>query len=122
MRTNELYTRVIDGVALQNHADLKACRKKLKQLEKEVDSLRGNVYFFIKNLDETTVGASKFYVLTLGFLQDIIKSTLFITQNSYTHVDNNHKKLKFNQIRDLKLIDNKLQSFLDEIGTIFLEE
>lgn len=122
VRTNELYTRVIDGVALQNHADLKACRKKLKQLEKEVDSLRGNVYFFIKNLDETTVGASKFYVLTLGFLQDIIKSTLFITQNSYTHVDNNHKKLKFNQIRDLKLIDNKLQSFLDEIGIIFLEE
>ncbi|WP_158961494.1 inorganic phosphate transporter [Myroides fluvii] len=122
VRTNELYTRVIDGVALQNHADLKACRKKLKQLEKEVDSLRGNVYFFIKNLDETTVGASKFYVLTLGFLQDIIKSTLFITQNSYTHVDNNHKKLKFNQIRDLKLVDNKLQSFLDEIGAIFLEE
>ncbi|MGS4346547.1 anion permease [Myroides odoratus] len=122
VRTNELYTRVIDGVALQNHTDLKACRKKLKQLEKEVDSLRGNVYFFIKNLDETTVGASKFYVLTLGFLQDIIKSTLFITQNSYTHVDNNHKKLKFNQIRDLKLIDNKLQVFLDEIGAIFLEE
>ena len=122
VRTNELYTRVIDGVALQNYTDLKACRKKLKQLEKEVDSLRGNVYFFIKNLDETTVGASKFYVLTLGFLQDIIKSTLFITQNSYTHVDNNHKKLKFNQIRDLKLIDNKLQVFLDEIGAIFLEE
>lgn len=122
VRTNELYTRVIDGVALQDHADLKACRKKLKQLEKEVDSLRGNVYFFIKNLDETSVGASKFYVLTLGFLQDIIKSALFITQNSYTHVDNNHKKLKFNQIRDLKLIDNKLQAFLDEVGAIFMEE
>ncbi|MBB1148769.1 MULTISPECIES: inorganic phosphate transporter [unclassified Myroides] len=121
VRTNELYTRVIDGVALQDHADLKACRKKLRQLEKEVDSLRGNVYFFIKNLDETTVGASKFYVLTLGFLQDIIKSALFITQNSYTHVDNNHKKLKFNQVRDLKLIDNKLQIFLDEVGAIFME-
>lgn len=122
VRTNELYTRVIDGVALQDHADLKACRKKFRQLEKEVDSLRGNVYFFIKNLDETSVGASKFYVLTLGFLQDIIKSALFITQNSYTHVDNNHKKLKFNQIRDLKLIDNKLQIFLDEVGAIFMEE
>lgn len=122
VRTNELYTRVIDGVALQDHADLKACRKKFRQLEKEVDSLRGNVYFFIKNLDETSVGASKFYVLTLGFLQDIIKSALFITQNSYTHVDNNHKKLKFNQIRDLKLIDNKLQIFLDEVGAIFIEE
>lgn len=122
VRTNELYTRIIDGVALQDLAELKACRKKLRQLEKEVDSLRGNVYFFIKNLDETSVGASKFYVLTLGFLQDIIKSTLFITQNSYTHVDNNHKKMKFNQIRDLKLIDNKLQLFLDEIGGIFLEE
>lgn len=80
------------------------------------------MYFFIKNLDETSVGASKFYVLTLGFLQDIIKSSLFMTQNSYTHVDHNHKKLKFNQIRDLKLIDHKLQLFLDKVGAIFSEE
>ncbi|MDM1528217.1 inorganic phosphate transporter [Myroides odoratimimus] len=121
-RANELYTSVIDGVALQELTELKKSRKQLKKLEKEVDNLRGNVYFFIKNLDETSVEASKFYVLTLGYLQDMIKSINFIAQNSYTHIDNNHKKLKFNQIRDLKLIDKKLQILFDKVIILFTEE
>lgn len=121
-RANDLYTSVIDGVALQELTELKKSRKQLKKLEKEVDNLRGNVYFFIKNLDETSVEASKFYVLTLGYLQDMIKSINFIAQNSYTHIDNNHKKLKFNQIRDLKLIDKKLQILFDKVIVLFTEE
>ncbi|MEK6451580.1 MULTISPECIES: inorganic phosphate transporter [Myroides] len=121
-RANELYTTVVDGVALQDLNQLKKSKKQLKKLEKEVDDLRGNVYFFIKNLDETSVGASKFYVLTLGYLQDMIKAISFIAQHSFTHVDNNHKKLKFNQIRDLKLIDKKLQDLFDKIVVLFSEE
>ncbi|MTG96824.1 inorganic phosphate transporter [Myroides albus] len=121
-RVNELYTTVIDSIALQDITELKKSKKKLKKLEKEVDNLRGNVYFFIKNLDDTSVGASKFYVVTLGYLQEMIKAVSFIAQNSYTHVDNNHKKLKFNQIRDLKLIDQKLQVLFDKIIVLFTEE
>jgi Na+/phosphate symporter len=119
---NDWYTAIIDGVAIQDLNKLKKSRKQLKKLEKEIDKLRGNVYFFIKNLDETSVEASKFYVLTLGYLQDMIKAMSFIAQNSYLHVDNNHKKLKFNQIRDLKHIDNKLQELFDKIIILFTEE
>ncbi len=119
---NDWYTAIIDGVAIQDLNKLKKSRKQLKKLEKEIDKLRGNVYFFIKNLDETSVEASKFYVLTLGYLQDMIKAMSFIAQNSYLHVDNNHKKLKFNQIRDLKHIDNKLQELFDKIIILFSEE
>ncbi|MHC5352907.1 inorganic phosphate transporter [Myroides sp. LJL115] len=121
-KVNEQYTIVIDAIALQDLNKLKRSRKKLKKLEKEVDSLRGNVYFFIKNLDDTSVEASKFYVLTLGYLQDMIKAISFISQNSYNHVDNNHKKLKFNQIRDLKLVDKKLQELFDKIHELFSQE
>ncbi len=51
----------------------------------------------------------------------MIKAVSFIAQNSYGHVDNNHKKLKFNQIRDLKLIDKKLQILFDKIIILFSE-
>lgn len=121
-KVNEIYTSVVDSVALQDLNALKKNKKKLKVIEKEVDALRGNVYFFIKNLDETSVGASKFYVMTLGYLQDMIKAVSFITANSLTHVDNNHKKLKFNQIRDLKLIDKNLQEMFDRVILMFKEE
>ena len=121
-RVNEHYAVVIDALALQDINQLKDSRKKLKKLEKEIDNLRGDVYFFIKKLDETSVGASKFYIITLGYLQDMIKAVSFIAQSSYSHVDNNHKKLKFNQIRDLKLVDQKIQDLNKGIVEILESE
>ncbi|MCP1996959.1 inorganic phosphate transporter [Flavobacterium sp. HSC-61S13] len=120
--TKELYISVIDSLGLQELSKLKQSKKKLKKLEKQIEELKGNVYFFVKNLDETSVEASKFYILTLGYLQDMVKAVSFIAQNSFTHVDNNHKKLKFNQIRDLKNTDRQLQELFDKIQRTFSDE
>jgi phosphate/sulfate permease len=117
--TNKVYSDVIDNLGLQDLAKLKENKKALKKLEKEVDELKSNVYYFIKNLDETSVEASKFYIMILGYLQDMIQSLAFITQNSYSHINNNHKQLKFNQIRDLKSIDTDVQKLFDTIESIF---
>jgi phosphate/sulfate permease len=117
--TNKVYSDVIENLGLQDLSKLKENKKALKKLEKEVDELKSNVYYFIKNLDETSVEASKFYVMILGYLQDMIQSLDFITQNSYAHINNNHKQLKFNQIRDLKSVDADMQTMFDKIEVIF---
>ena len=117
--TNKLYSDVVDNLGLQDLAKLKENKKTLKKLEKEVDELKSNVYYFIKNLDETSVEASKFYIMILGYLQDMIQSLAFITQNSYSHINNNHKQLKFNQIRDLKTIDNDIENLFSKLELIF---
>lgn len=120
--TNKLYSNVVDNLGLQDLAKLKENRKTLKKLEKEVDELKSNVYYFIKNLDETSVEASKFYIMILGYLQDMIQSMAFITQNSYSHINNNHKQLKFNQIRDLKSIDNDINALFAKLEIIFTDK
>lgn len=117
--TNEIYSDVIYNLGLQDLGKLKENKKSLKKLEKEVDELKTNVYYFIKNLDETSVEGSMFYIVILGYLQDMIQSLVFITQNSYNHIDNHHKQLKFNQIRDLKRIDDELKALFDKIEVIF---
>ncbi len=117
--TNEIYSNVIDNLGLQDLGKLKENKKVLKKLEKEVDELKTNVYYFIKNLDETSVEASMFYIMILGYLQDMIQSLVLISQNSYNHIDNNHKQLKFNQIRDLKKVDNVLMALFDKIEVVF---
>lgn len=117
--TNEIYSNVINNLGLQDLGKLKQNKKVLKKLEKEVDELKTNVYYFIKNLDETSVEASMFYIMILRYLQDMIQSLVLISQNSYNHIDNNHKQLKFNQIRDLKKVDNELMSLFDKIEVVF---
>ena len=121
-KTNTLYSDVINNLGHQDLGKLKEDKKKLKKLEKSVDELKGDVYYFIKNLDENSVEGSKFYILILGFLQDMVQSIGFITTYSYSHVNNNHKSLKFNQIRDLKAVDVQLQHFFDRLEKGFKKE
>jgi len=121
-KTNVLYSDVINNLGLQDLAKLKEDKKKLKKLEKEVDDLKSNVFYVIKNLDDSSIEASKFYILILGFLQDMVQSIGFIANTSYSHINNNHKNLKFNQIRDLKSIDNQLKLLFEQLEESFKSE
>ncbi|MFD1094198.1 inorganic phosphate transporter [Salegentibacter chungangensis] len=116
---NKMFTKTVDNLAYHDLSKLKKTNKAIRKLEDEVDELKGNIFYFIKSLDEDSVEASKFYILTLDYLQDMVQSIGFITRNSYNHVHNNHKNLKFNQIRDLKKVDDKMQVLFDEIEETF---
>ena len=121
-KTSALYSNLVDNLSLQDLAKLKENKKDQKKLEREIDELKSNVFYFIKNLDDNSVEASKFYILILGYLQDMVQSIDFITANSYSHVNNNHKKLKFNQIKGLKNIDQQLQHMLMSLEESFKNE
>ncbi|TRZ45763.1 inorganic phosphate transporter [Robertkochia solimangrovi] len=116
---NNIYSSVIDNLGLQDLKKLKKTKKQLKKLEDDVDSLKSDIFYFIKSLDENSVGASKFYILILDYLQDMVQSIGYISKNSYSHVNNNHKNLKFNQIRELKRIDLRIQELFDEVKVDF---
>jgi len=116
---NKMYSKTVDQLGYYDLSKLKKNYKKIEKLESEVDELKDNIFYFIKSLDEGSVEASKFYILTLDYLQDMVQSIGFITRNSYNHVHNNHKNLKFNQIRDLKKVDDKMQILFDEITETF---
>ena len=73
----------------------------------------------IKNLDETSVRGSNFYIIILAYLTDIAQSLEFISRKSYKHVNNQHQKLKFNQFKDLKEIEDRLDLLYKEIIDIF---
>ncbi len=118
-RINKMYTKTVDSLGLHDLNKLKKNSKGIEKLELEIDELKGNIFYFIKSLDDESVEAGKFYILILDHLQDMVQSIGFITRNSYKHVHNNHKNLKFNQTRDLKAIDNKMQVLFDDIQHIF---
>lgn len=121
-RSNKIYTGAINGLAKHGLEALKKNNKGVVKLSKEVDGLKNNVYYFIKNLDESSVGgASNFYISLLGILQDFTQSLEYISKVSYTHVLNNHKKLKYTQIKELKNLDYSLGELFGKTSNIFKE-
>ncbi len=118
-RGNKIYTNSINGLAKQDLNLLKKNKKQIVKLSSEVDDLRDNIFYFIKNLDESSLGASDFYIHTLGYLQDMTQSLEYISNVSYKHVQNNHKKLKFNQIKELKEVDERFESLFTNTKAAF---
>ncbi len=121
-RTNKIYTNSINGLAKQDLDLLKKNKKQGEKLSNEIDDLRDHIFYFIKNLDENSVGASNFYINTLGYLTDISQSLDYISKVSLKHVNNNHKKLKYNQIKELKQIDLKLEEVLNQTQSAFTNQ
>lgn len=121
-RTNKIYTNSINGLAKQDLNLLKKNKKQGEKLSNEIDELRDHIFYFIKNLDENSVGASNFYINTLGYLTDISQSLDYISKVSLKHVNNNHKKLKYNQIKELKQIDLKLEEVLNQTQAAFTDQ
>tara|TARA_B100000497_G_scaffold127819_1_gene171166 strand:+ start:3521 stop:5752 length:2232 start_codon:yes stop_codon:yes gene_type:complete len=118
-RTNKIYSHMLNGLATEDLSKLKKSRKGVEKLNMEVDALRDDIFYFIKNLDETSVRGSNFYIIILGYLQDVAQSLDFLAKTSYKHINNNHKALKFSQIKDLQDINNSFESLLNEIEMIF---
>lgn len=118
-RGNRIYTNAIKGLAKQDLKLLKKNKKQVAKLTNEIDSLRDNIFFFIKNLDESSVGASNFYINILGHLQDMTQSLEFISKTSHKHINNNHKKLKFSQVKELKELDDTIELLFNDIKTAF---
>ena len=118
-RGEKIYATAFNGLAKQDLDALKKNKKQIIKLSDEVDDLRDNIFYFIKNLDESSVGASNFYILILGYLQDMTQSLTYITKVSHKHVNNNHKKLKFNQVKELSQINDAIQLLFSEAIVVF---
>ena len=120
-RVNKLYTNVVEDLANHDLNKLSKTEKHVRKLNKEVNELKNDVFYFIKSLDESSVKASRFYILVLGYLQDVTQSIEYISTTSYNHVNNNHKNLKKSQINDLKDINSKLQKLFNKLEKDFTD-
>ena len=118
-RGNKIYTNAINGLAKQDLISLKKNKRQVDKLSVEVEDLRNNIFYFIKNLDESSLSASNFYINVLGYLQDMAQSLEYISKVSYKHINNNHKKLKFNQIKELKEVDASIETLFNDTMTAF---
>ena len=118
-RGEKVYSNAIEGLSKQDLDLLKKNKKQTSKLSRDVDELRDNLFYFIKNLDESSLNASNFYINLLGYLQDITQSLEYINKASYKHVNNNHSKLKLTQIRELIEVNSSISELFTEVNELY---
>lgn len=118
-RVGKINEITIKGLIDQDLTVLKKAKDTVVKLETEIEDLQNDIFYFIKDLDDSYLGASKFYIDIIGSLQDIAQSSSLIVKVSHKHVHNNHKKLKKKQVEELIDINDKLVILFGIIREVF---
>ncbi len=118
-RVSKINQNTIHGLINQDLTVLKKANDTVVKLENEIEDLQNNIFYFIKDLDDSYLGASKFYIDIIGSLQDIAQSASFIAKVSHKHVHNHHKSLKKKQGVELLEINNELVDLFGKVRDIF---
>jgi hypothetical protein len=118
-RTYRILGGTIEALTNNDAGELKKVRKRVLKFEEEVESLRNNLFYLIKSLDETSVSGSNFYIFILANLTDIVQSLDYISKKSFKHVDNYHKALSKSQVLDLAEVQKQISTLLVEVESAF---
>ena len=112
--TYEIYASTIRGLSNNDLRTLSNAKKNADELFVEVNDMKNNIYYFLKRINKTSVPASRFYISLLGIMSDLIEDLIYISNESFNHINNNHKPLKPQQISDLNEIFESLSSVFKE--------
>ncbi len=118
-RVGKINKNTVNGLINEDLSSLKKAKETVVKLESEIEDLQNNIFYFIKDLDDSYLGASKFYIDVIGSIQDVAQSASFIAKVSHKHVYNNHKVLKKKQAEELVSINDKLLTLFGRIREVF---
>ncbi|MGB5553136.1 MAG: inorganic phosphate transporter [Flavobacteriaceae bacterium] len=118
-RVSKINHGTISGLINQDLDTLKKAKSQVVKLENEIEALQNDIFYFIKELDDSYLGASKFYIDVIGSIQDVAQSSGLIAKVSHKHVHNNHKALKRKQAEELLDINDKLVHLFGQIREVF---
>ncbi|GAA4140508.1 inorganic phosphate transporter [Sphingobacterium kyonggiense] len=114
-KTNIFYKESIDSLIKEDLVALTMNKKLVKKLIADLNSTNNSMYEFIRNLDDSSVKGSRYYIISLGYLQDMVENVAVINSNALSHVDNNHKHLRISQAKDLKYVVEQIGNWFSEI-------
>ena len=114
-----VYRLLIEGLSLNSLKKMEKASKESRKLSEEIDDLKNNIFFFIKRLEDKSLLASNFYIKMLGSIHDLVEDLQYLTRICFNHTNNNHKKLRLSQIRDLQIILNQLNEVYRESDEAF---
>tara|TARA_A100001388_G_scaffold276891_1_gene265995 strand:+ start:2670 stop:4967 length:2298 start_codon:yes stop_codon:yes gene_type:complete len=119
-RANKLILKILEGIGTQDLNILKDNKNFVKKLKNDLERIGDDVFYFVKNLDEaSTEITSKFHMNVLEELENITDSISSLSSLTHKHINNNHRGLTFNQIRELKELEDELDEFFTRIVKTF---
>lgn len=117
-KTTEIYSKTIK-------ATLDEDRKTLREMVRESNDLfynaRERKYAMLptlQKLEDNYIEAGYFYVQVVDYISEMSKALIHITRPCFEHIDNNHKGMSEEQVKDLLAINDKVSGIYASINAM----
>ncbi len=98
---NQYYGQTLRALFFEKRKKLNEMRKASKETRTKTQELKQRLPDMLRKLDADAVPTSHNYVQIVENLNELAYTFNFITKYAFDHVDNNHKELNEEQIKDL---------------------
>jgi Na+/phosphate symporter len=118
-KINDIYTRTLDALFTEDRRELKEIYDKATKMYKKAKNKQK--YEILPNLNrlrEEHPDLSYYYIQVVDYNYEISKSLLQITRESFEYIDNNHDGFSEEQIQDLKVILDTVNSVYSDFLTM----
>lgn len=109
----------IDGLHTENLKKLNKSAKKIDVIEAKAIKLRNAGSKALETVHEDDMESAHMFILVVDYLAEMTKHVDAIVMSCLNHVDNNHKPLLDEQIKELKSINVELRNLLRSTIQVF---
>jgi phosphate/sulfate permease len=119
---SHVYNHMLVSLFTENRKELKEMVTKSEEMYHEANSRKYSILTTIKKLEKQNVETAHFYVQVVDYLCEVSKALLHITRPAYEHINNNHRGLSGEQIKDLKVINDRVDDIFAKIDQMLINK
>ncbi len=112
----DTFEAVISGLKNEDVKKLKKSKKAVANMTEKAKYLKDHINVIVEKLREDSVESGYFFVQVVDYLREMVHSIEFIVKPALNHVDNNHKPLKKEQIKELNMIYDELEKLVKAVA------
>ncbi len=114
-KTSMIYQRTIVGLSKEDRRYLRETLSYAKDLSNKTKDMQSNAHYTIQIIEDDSAETGHFYVQIIDYIREISNSIMHIIKPTFTHIDNNHKRLDEIQIDELKVINREMYQLFNHI-------
>ena len=111
-----IYKDTLLGVFNEDRKSLKALVKEANELYYAARDRKYEVLSTIRQLEESDIDTSHYYVQVVDYMSEVTKALVHITRPAYDHIDNNHQGLNQDQVDDLIRVNDQVSLIYKRIN------
>lgn len=113
-----IYNRMLVALYTENRTSLKEEMRKSEVLYRRANDAKYGVVSELTKLEAMNISTAHFYVQVVDYICEVTKALLHCTRPAYEHINNNHRGLSGEQIKDLKQINDQVDNIFATINAM----